>query len=169
MRLGVESRSEAGCVDATVEHRGHRTFALGARNMHGENPATRMADQFERDVHAFELVDLAARLQRIKPVNGFGQLVHFQPGVYRLTAVRGRFWPPREPCVINTGRRSVRRDSSLQQLSLRMTRLAAYFFCVILSAAKDLARQRACLQHQHPVMRSSPEGKRPIPTSPTLG
>jgi antitoxin HigA-1 len=38
----------------------------------------------------------------------------------------------------SAGRKSVRRDSSLQQL--RMTRWVARFFCVILSAAKDLAR-----------------------------
>jgi len=35
-----------------------------------------------------------------------------------------------------------RRDSSLRQLSLRMTQGAAPVFSVILSAAKDLARKR---------------------------
>ncbi len=75
--------------------------------------------------------------------------------------------PVRELCIASAGRRSVRRDSSLQQLSLRMTRvlprplfhgrggrppcrrqvrvqvLPPFCFCVILNAAKDLARQRA--------------------------
>jgi hypothetical protein len=61
---------------------------------------------------------------------------------------------PRELCVTNAGRRSVRRDSSLQQLSLRMTPADAHFFCVILSAAKDLARQRVSRQHQHTVCKA---------------
>ena len=42
-----------------------------------------------------------------------------------------------------------------------MTRAAARFCCVILSAAKDLARQRVSLQHQHPAMQSSPVRARP--------
>jgi hypothetical protein len=46
------------------------------------------------------------------------------------------------------------RDSSLQQLSLRMTRMAGCIFCVILSAAKDLARQRVSLQHRRAGMQS---------------
>src|ERR1700676_4278910 len=58
-------------------------------------------------------------------------------------------------CVTNAGRKSVRRDSSLQQLSLRMTSADAHFFCVILSAAKDLARQRVSLHHRHKVTQRS--------------
>ena len=45
--------------------------------------------------------------------------------------------------VTDTGHRSVRRDSSLEQLSHRMTRAAARFFCVIPSEAKDLSRASA--------------------------
>jgi hypothetical protein len=57
-----------------------------------------------------------------------------------------------ELCVADAERRSVRRDSSLQQLSLRMTQEAVCFFCVILSAAKDLdARSDARRQSRKPL------------------
>ena len=101
VRLGVESGAVAGGAEATVEHRGHRTFALGARDMNRAKPAMRIADQFERGVHAFELVDLAARLQRIQPVDSFRELVHFQPGVYRLPLDGGRFCPDRLMSSLN--------------------------------------------------------------------
>src|SRR5208282_1302193 len=96
VRLGVESRAVAGCAEATVEHRGDRTLALGARDMHGANSPMRIADQFECGVHALELVDLSARLQRIQPVDGSGEPVHFQPGVYRLSP-DGESFRPQSP------------------------------------------------------------------------
>ena len=72
----------------------------------------------------------------------------------------------RELCVTNTGRQSVRRDSSLQQLSLRMTPADAHFFGVILSAAKDLARQRVSRHHRHKVtQRSLVQGESSVPLS----
>jgi len=58
--------------------------------------------------------------------------------------------PKGDICVADAGRRSVRRGSSLQQLTLRTTSAVARFFLVILSAAKDLdgrSDDRASVTH----------------------
>src|SRR5208283_5273628 len=84
MRLGVQPGAKAGRTEAAVEHRGDRALALGAGDMDGAQAAMRIADEVEGSFHPLELVNLAARLERVEPVDSFGELVHSQPGVYRL-------------------------------------------------------------------------------------
>src|SRR5260370_36251564 len=63
--------------------------------MEGANAAIGVADQLKRGVHPFELVDLAARFERIEPVDSLAKPVHRkndpEPGVYRLQTRGGRF------------------------------------------------------------------------------
>jgi hypothetical protein len=47
--------------------------------MNGAKPAMRIPDNFERSLHPLELVDLAARLQRIKPIDSLAELIHTDP------------------------------------------------------------------------------------------
>src|SRR5258708_7842072 len=62
--------------------------------MHGANLSMGIADQLERGVHPFELVDLAARFERIEPVDSLAKPVHRksdpESGVYRLQTRGGR-------------------------------------------------------------------------------
>src|SRR5271170_8266785 len=84
MRLRVKAGAIAGLPQTTVEHSRHGTLTLGARDMHGAKLAMRITDSLERSLHPLELVNLAARLERIEPVDSFGELVHSQPEAYRL-------------------------------------------------------------------------------------
>src|SRR6266849_3223595 len=71
------------------------------------------------------------------------QLKHESPSVRSRAAVRNR---RRTPIVRrdSSPSASLRASAQAQRLSLRMTRGGRLFFCVILSAAKDLARASAC-------------------------
>src|SRR5579862_5056801 len=79
VRLGIESRPITGRAQTTIEHRGDRALTLGPRNVHSAQFAMRIADGLERSLHPLELVDLAARLQRVEPSDRLAELVHIQP------------------------------------------------------------------------------------------
>ena len=78
MGLGIKADPIASRAQHRIEHRGDRTLALGARNMHRAQLPMRVADQRERIVHAIELVDLAARFQRVQPFESIGHPLHLE-------------------------------------------------------------------------------------------